>query len=285
MKKIIFAAAATAFISFQNASFAGEISITGECVYLDELTAPSVAHTKVTCGIAPGEERTFSKQAIQNYLARSGIKATVKNDVTVIRTGEKLSREDIISRIEKEYKDAYPDTEIIVDQIRLPKEIYAEKQSDFSVKIDVSKFGGNYAEIHNGFKRSSVYFYAKAFKNGLVAAERIRAGESMEGKLRSERIEVTNLRSSLITDAKGLIASKMIGPGRPVTEELAAPMPALKKGQPVRIVFNNGSIKIETAGVIETDAFLGKTVQVRNVASQKVITANYVGAGIVEASF
>lgn len=285
MKKILYTTALFAIIFASPVYAAKNVQITEECVYLDEITAPSIPRTKVMCGIAPGESRNFSKDAIVNYLARSGIKATVLNDVTVSRKGEKLSEEEIVSRITSEYEKAYPGIHIKIDQLRLPKEIYAEKESDFSVKIDTSKFGANYAEIHNGLKRSSVYVYIKAFRQGYVSTERIKTGERPESKIRPQLIEVTNLRSSLITDPKGLIAEKMIPQGKPITEDLVSTEPALKKGDKVRIVYDDGNLKIETAGVAETDAFVGKPVQVRNVASQKVITANYAGGGVAIASF
>lgn len=285
MKKIIIYTACAIALQAGSAYAAKTLTITEECVYLDQLTAPSMPNSKVTCGIAPGETKTFSKEAIQNYLARAGIKATVMNDVAVSREGEKLLQEDIVAIIEKEYKKAYPDIKISVDQIRLPKDIYAEKQSDFTVGIDTSKFGANYAEIGNGFKKSQIYVYIKAFRNGYVTTERIRVGENMDGKIREESIDVTNLKSALITNPKGLISSKMIGQGRPVTEDATTAMPALKKGQTVTIVYDNGNLKIEATGIIEADAFVGKAVTVRNIASQKLITANYIGGGVVVASF
>lgn len=285
MNKIIIYVIAALVLPASWGYAAKTIEITEECVYLDQLTAPSMPHSKVTCSIAPGESKTFSKESIQNYLARAGIKATVMNDVIVTREGEKLSQEDIVESIENEYKKAYPEITVAVDQIRLAKDVYAEKQSDFKVTIDTSKFGANYAEIDNGIKKAQIYVYIKAFREGYVTTERIRVGESMEGKIRTESIDVTNLKSALVTNPKGLISSKMIGQGRPITEDVTTAMPALKKGQTVTIVYDNGNLKIEATGVIEADAFVGKSVPVRNTASQKVITANYIGGGVVVASF
>lgn len=285
MKKILYTIVLSTIICTAPAFAAKNVQITEGCVYLDELTAPSIPRTKVMCGIAHGESRNFSKESIVNYLARAGINASVLNDVTVIRKGEKLSEEEIVSRITAEYEKAYPGINIKIDQLRLPKDIYAEKASDFSVKIDTSKFGTNYAEINNGLKRSSLYVYIKAFRQGYVATERIKAGEKTEGKIRPHLIDVTNLRSTLITDPRGLIADKIIGQGKPLTEDTVSSEPALKKGDKIKIVYDDGKLKIETAGVAESDAFVGKPVQVRNVSSQKIITANYIGNGVAIAYF
>ena len=285
MKGTVISAVLMLFVFCGFAQAEKEILITEECVYLDELTAPSIPHSKVTCGFMPGESKSFPKEVIENYLRRAGINAKVLKDVTVTREGEKLSSDDIVKAAQEAYKKAYPDVTVSIEQVRSSREIFAEKSDDFQIKIDTSKFGSTYAEIHNGLKKTQIYMYVRAFKDGYVASERIKAGESLEGKTRLESVDITTNRNELVTDMTGLLAAKTIAQGRVITAEQVQKEPALAKGEKVKLVFDNGSIRIETAGVIEENAFVGKPVQVRNITSQQVVTAEYIGNGIVKAYF
>lgn len=284
--KIKLFSAALIFIAFCGFAHAEkEITITDECVYLDELTAPSIPHSKVTCGFAPGQSKSFPKEVIENYLRRAGINAKVLHDVTVTREGEKLSAEDIIKAAEAAYQEAYPHITVSIEQLRSSREIFAEKSDDFQIKIDTSKFGSTYAEIHNGLKKTQVYMYVRAFRQGYVATERIKAGESIADKVRPEMVDITTSRQEIVTEPDGLIAAKIINQGRTVTVEQVQKEPALAKGEKVKLIFDNGIIRIETIAITEENAFVGKPVQVRNASSQQIVTAEYLGNGVVKAYF
>ena len=89
----------------------------------------------------------------------------------------------------------------------------------------------------------------------------------------------------MVTNISGIIAAKGISQGKPITLDLVQDKPSLSKGETVQLVFDNGVIKIETTGIIEEDAFVGKLIQVRNAVSQKIITAKYIGNGVAVAHF
>lgn len=286
MKGVIFTITTIIIALFSSNAYAQkEITISEECVYLDELTAPSVPHAKVTCGFTPGTTKTFTKDIIENHLRRIGINAKVLKDVVVTRQGEKLSVDDIIKKVEEEYKKVYSDITIKVEQVRDSKEFFAEKTENFKVNVDTTKFGSTYITIDNGIKTASLYVYVRAYREAFIANQRIKAGDTIEDKVRTELIDVTNIRGNLVSNLSNVIASKGITQGKPITEDLIQDKPALSKGETVKLVFDNGTIKIETTGVIEEDAFVGKLVQVRNAVSQKVITAKYIGNGVAKAHF
>ncbi len=286
MKGVIFTVTTAILILLSSNVYAEkELTITEECVYLDELTAPNIPHKKVTCGFAPGESKFFPKDVIENYLRREGINAKVLKDVLVTRQGEKLSHDDIIKATEEAYKKAYPDVTVKVEQIRSSREFFAEKTENFSIDVDTSKFGSTYVTINNGIKNFQIYLYVRAYREGYIASERIKTGEVIENKVRKELIEVTNGRSNVVTNISGIIAAKGISQGKPITLDLVQDKPSLSKGETVQLVFDNGVIKIETTGIIEEDAFVGKLIQVRNAVSQKIITAKYIGNGVAVAHF
>lgn len=261
------------------------ITINEDCVYLDELTASHIPHNKVECGIKAGSEKLITKEVIQYYLNSAGIKGTVLNDVLVTREWEKLSYEKVAEHIANEYKKAYPDMKIVVDQLRIAEDLYDIPDMKINISCDTSKLGGGYAQIKLGNNKYQIYYYVKGYKDAYVTTERIKAGDSLAGKVKKVNVEVTNIKSELIDNAESLAASRAVPAGKVVTADIVQEKPALKKGEAVKIVVSNGILHIETQGVVEENAMPGKQVLVRNLASQKVISGSYIGNGIVKADF
>ena len=261
------------------------VTITEDCVYLDELTASHIPHNKVECGIKAGSEKLITKDVIQSHLDSTGIKGTVLNDVLVAREWEKLSYEKVSEYIKNEYKKAYPDMKIVVDQLRISEDIYDNPDIKMNISCDTSKLGGGYAQVRLGNNKYQIYYYVKGYKDAYVTTERIKAGDSLAGKVKKVNVEVTNLKNELVDNAESLAASRAVPAGKVITADIVQEKPALKKGEAVKIVVSNGILHIETQGVVEENAMPGKQVLVRNLTSQKVISGSYIGNGIVKADF
>ena len=135
------------------------VTITEDCVYLDELTASHIPHNKVECGIKAGSEKLITKDVIQSHLDSTGIKGTVLNDVLVAREWEKLSYEKVSEYIKNEYKKAYPDMKIVVDQLRISEDIYDNPDTKMNISCDTSKLGGGYAQVRLGNNKYQIYYY------------------------------------------------------------------------------------------------------------------------------
>lgn len=261
------------------------VTITEDCVYLDELTASHIPHNKVECGIKAGSEKLITKDVIQSHLDSTGIKGTVLNDVLVAREWEKLSYEKVSEYIKNEYKKAYPDMKIVVDQLRISEDIYDNPDIKMNISCDTSKLGGGYAQVRLGNNKYQIYYYVKGYKDAYVTTERIKAGDSLAGKIKKVNVEVTNLKNEITDNAESLAASRAVPAGKVITADIVQEKPALKKGEAVKIVVSNGILHIETQGVVEENAMPGKQVLVRNLTSQKVISGSYIGNGIVKADF
>lgn len=284
MKKFLF----TILILLISAAFAFAqkyVTITEDCVYLDELTASHIPHNKVECGIKAGSEKIIAKDIIQSHLDNAGIKGTVLNDVLVSRQWEKLSYEKISEYIENEYKKTYPDMKIVVDQLRISEDIYDNPDIKMNISCDTSKLGGGYAQLKLGNSKYQIYYYVKGYKDAYVTTERIKAGDSLAGKVKKVSVEVTNLKNEITDNAESLAASRAVPAGKVITADIVQEKPALKKGEAVKIIVSNGILHIETQGVVEENAMHGKQVLVRNLTSQKVISGSYIGNGIVKADF
>lgn len=284
MKKLLIITTIILF-SFSYAFAQKEITINEECVYLDELTASHVPHNKVQCGITAGSKVTISKDIIQQHINEAGINGTVISDVIVFRQWEKLSYDKVAKLIKDEYTKAYPDIEISIEQIRIPDNLYDINDGRLQISCDTTKLGAAYAEARIENSKYQIYYYVKGYKEAYVTKERVKAGESLAGKVIKEKVDVTNIKYELVTDAESMAASRAMPAGKILTTDLVSTRPALKKGEAVKIIVSNGTLHIETQGVVEENAMPGKKVLVRNIASQKVITADYLGNGIVKAEF
>lgn len=284
MKKLLIITTIILF-SFSYAFAQKEITINEECVYLDELTASHVPHNKVQCGITAGSKVTISKDIIQQHINEAGINGTVISDVIVFRQWEKLSYDKVAKLIKDEYTKAYSDIEISIEQIRIPDNLYDINDSRLQISCDTTKLGAAYAEARIENSKYQIYYYVKGYKEAYVTKERIKAGENLAGKVIKEKVDVTNIKYELVTDAESMAASRAMPAGKILTTDLVSTRPALKKGEAVKIIVSNGTLHIETQGVVEENAMPGKKVLVRNIASQKVITADYLGNGIVKAEF
>ena len=284
MKKLLIITTIILF-SFSYAFAQKEITINEECVYLDELTASHVSHNKVQCGITAGSKVTISKDIIQQHINEAGINGTVISDVIVFRQWEKLSYDKVAKLIKDEYAAEYPDMEISIEQIRIPDNLYDINDGRLQISCDTTKLGAAYAEARIENSKYQIYYYVKGYKEAYVTKERVKAGESLAGKVIKEKVDVTNIKYELVTDAESMAASRAMPAGKILTTDLVSTRPALKKGEAVKIIVSNGTLHIETQGVVEENAMPGKKVLVRNIASQKVITADYLGNGIVKAEF
>lgn len=284
MKKFLIVTTLVLF-SFSYAFAQKEITINEECVYLDELTASHVPHHKVQCGINAGSRITISKDVIQQHINEAGINGTVISDVVVFRQWEKVSYDKVAELIKNEYAKAYPDVEITIEQIRIPDNLYDINNGNLKLSIDTSKLGAAYADVRLENSKFQIYYYVKGYKNAYVTKERVRAGESLAGKTVLQKVDITNIKYELASDVSSMAAARNMPAGKVLTTDLLSEKPALKKGEAVKIIVSNGILYIEAQGVVEENALPGKKVLVRNTASQKVITANYIGNGVVKAEF
>ncbi len=268
-----------------NLYAAKEVKINEECVYLDELTADYIIHKAVACGFKAGESRYYSKEIISSYLKEEGIKATVLNDVKVTRAGETVSYEQIYNEVVDSFLAAYPDIRIEVTNVNIPKDILASSTGDFKVTVDTSKFGSTFVEIENNNRKVSSYVHVRAFKKGYVASDKIAKDEDIKGKVTLGDIDITTLRGRLITDASDLVAVRTIPKGRVISSDLVGEKPSAKKGEQVKLILENGYIVLETIGILQENAYIGKGILVKSRDTDKVISAVYLGNGVAKANY
>ncbi|WP_157735851.1 flagellar basal body P-ring formation chaperone FlgA [Granulosicoccus antarcticus] len=79
----------------------------------------------------------------------------------------------------------------------------------------------------------------------------------------------------------GYAFSQRVGAGKMLNERMLKPANLIKKGDAVLIRIESAGLKLQTKGVALKDAAAGKFVQVRNIASGRVVDAVALRKGVV----
>lgn len=96
--------------------------------------------------------------------------------------------------------------------------------------------------------------------------------------------EITSFRGKFITDVENLTdqqAKRMIPPGTLITADMLEPLPLVKRGQLVTVMYNRGGLEIKLVGKVMQNGYRDDMVQVRNERSKEVFHAKVIGAGQV----
>jgi flagella basal body P-ring formation protein FlgA len=96
------------------------------------------------------------------------------------------------------------------------------------------------------------------------------------------------LPSNVISSLDAVVGMKLctnVKPNTEMTGNMVRSMPIVKRGKPVRIVFEKGSMRITTIGLSDQDGMHGELIRVRNVSSKKVIYARVMGNSLVKVEF
>ena len=96
------------------------------------------------------------------------------------------------------------------------------------------------------------------------------------------------LPSNILSSLDAVVGMKLRANVKPNTEikgNMVRSIPMIKRGKPVRIVFENGPMRITTIGVSEQDGMHGELIKVRNVSSKKVIYVRVTGNSLAKVEF
>ncbi|MGZ8433079.1 MAG: flagellar basal body P-ring formation chaperone FlgA [Candidatus Binatia bacterium] len=122
-------------------------------------------------------------------------------------------------------------------------------------------------------------FWVKAevrvYDQVVVAARPIGRQESLSAKdLRLERREITSRTAQFFTrldDVVGKQSTRSIQSDDVITANAIERPTLLKRGSPITLVFDSGSLRVETQGVAEEGGRMGDLIQVKNFTSGKML--------------
>ncbi|MBC7355420.1 MAG: flagellar basal body P-ring formation protein FlgA [Desulfomicrobiaceae bacterium] len=69
--------------------------------------------------------------------------------------------------------------------------------------------------------------------------------------------------------------------GRPIMAEMVEPVPVVERGRMVRVIFDNGRVRLAASGQSLEDGGVGSVIRVRNLQSRRVVEARVVDASTV----
>ena len=122
-------------------------------------------------------------------------------------------------------------------------------------------------------------FWVKAevrvYDQVVVAARPLGRQETLSAKdLRLERREITSRTAQFFTrldDVVGKQSIRSIQSDDVITANAIERQTLLKRGSPITLVFDSGSLRVETQGVAEEGGKMGDLIQVKNSTSGKVL--------------
>jgi flagella basal body P-ring formation protein FlgA len=268
------------FLLYGLSARAAEVPINTDCLYLDDIYGASYPHISVQCGIRAGEKRVILSQSIATALKRAGLDfSPAPPAVTVVRKGGTVSEQAVKDEISRRYRAQYPDYEIEVEYVRFGREIFTGDPSGYKIQTDTNKFGSAGGTLLTDDGRFSFTYMVKVYANVGVASERISAGEEIASKTVYEYTDITGLRTPPLKDINGQMAKKVIQKGKILTADLAEAKPDRVKGEPIRLIYESGDLKIEINAVADGNAVEGKTFPVLNPITGKPVMARYIGNG------
>lgn len=126
-------------------------------------------------------------------------------------------------------------------------------------------------------EKEKARFWVKAevrvYDQVVVAARPLGRQETLSAKdLRLERREITSRAAQIFTrleDVVGKQSTRSIPSDDVITANAVERPTLLKRGSPITLVFDSGSLRVETQGVAEEGGKMGDLIQVKNPASGK----------------
>jgi len=116
---------------------------------------------------------------------------------------------------------------------------------------------------------------AKMIRSGSVlTAEDVRLAKKWVGRNMSDAL-------SGLEEAIGKRITMQVHPGVEISARILKDAPLVRKGQVVRVLFDNGSMRISTVGIPEEDGIAGSMIRIKNITSKKIIYARVLGASLV----
>ena len=128
----------------------------------------------------------------------------------------------------------------------------------------------------------------EALAEVVVAATGLKRGDIIAaGMLRMERQSLDRLKGPFFAmdELIGMEVARTVSAGRPVEQAHIATPAVIRSGELVKIFARKGALNISTQGQARTDGRLGETIQVKNVASNKLVHCRVDGPGMVSVEF
>ena len=134
-------------------------------------------------------------------------------------------------------------------------------------------FFANGSAVDNATLNAQVHWYQEA----LVTTRNIARGEALTADMFTVmRREINSLNDpflSAIDEIDGKEAIRSLPQGKTLTYSMIKPEEVIKRGDQVTIMFQSGSVQITATGEARQGGSRGESIKVRNLSTNKIITA------------
>ena len=252
---------------------------------------------KVATAPLPCRKRSISKEdvaeKIADYLRRNGVSVreiALKGPEKILITSlcSVVTEDHIRKLIEDFFRRNYPRYKVVSVpdlKIELPYTGYREHLSLDYLGRSSARF--IYEITVNGKvvkkfwlpvrveRKVKVVVAVKPIPRGtVISADEVSLKEVVESKARGG----TDKISSVV----GATAKRDFLPGDVITERGIVPGFAVRRNQPVKVVYRSGAIRIELPGIALQDGLVGNIIKVKNPSTGKVLLCRVTGSGLVE---
>jgi flagella basal body P-ring formation protein FlgA len=220
--------------------------------------------------------------------------------VLLAATSHAADAENLFRTAIREYIEAnmpWPPGSVRVDFLSEEKESIPQYR-DLILRVEPSgnqDFIGDMVFLVKSFKggnllrTESVRTRIEVLQDVVTAARMLPAGTVLaESDIRTvrrwvRRIHPHSLPSTEATSGKRLMIQ--VASGVEILATMLKEIPLVTKGKMVKIVFDNGPMKIVTVGLSEEDGVAGNIVRVKNITSNKIIYARVLSDSLVSIEF
>lgn len=141
-----------------------------------------------------------------------------------------------------------------------------------------------YTDYKGKSQRGAVTFRIQKLENVFVTTTAVKVGDDISDKIAIEQRESITLPQDKIIDAgslEGKIARIFIPKGVVISQRMVEDPILIKRGDPVTITIESDQIIVTTTGEALMDGQMDKIIRVKNLESQKIISAKVKDKGRV----
>jgi len=292
-------------------SFAAEVVLKSEAeVSAEKVLLKDVADIKgtpaevqllsgvfITYSPPPCRERALSKKRvvdrIVHFLQENGItfkeiKVTGSSLIRISRTCVRVDRERIKEAVVRFFRENYPDYQVL--SVSAPS--VAVPYGRFKERITLDSLGERYARVKyeilvDGVPVKKFWIPVRVDRkvDAIVAVRDIPKGKVISlGDVRREKLPSSKVVGGVLTldSVLGKVAKRDIRAGEVVKERDLEPNFVVKRGRPVRIIYEANGIHVELPAIALENGAVGDIIKVRNVSTGKVIVCKVIGENTVK---
>jgi flagella basal body P-ring formation protein FlgA len=139
--------------------------------------------------------------------------------------------------------------------------------------------GGNF------FKAETVRARIEVLQDTVIATRMLTSGTVLKNSdIKTVRRWVHRIQQQVLSSPDRAVGKRLTVQARPgmnITPNMLKDVPLVQRGKIVKIIFDNGPMRIVTIGMPEEDGTAGSIIRVRNVTSKKIIYARVLGDSLV----